>query len=190
MRRTARCGYPGLGGLWSTSGDGFRRSGDRCFCDDAESSAWDCGVDGRDGVERGVGGDAPAGRLYTAVGPNSKLLDTIGAGPLLGDVIRGFTSRATRLDWETGRREFGWQERFYDHVIRNERSLDAIREYLWDNRGNGRWILRIRRMPGVARRRVRGGCCDSAGSGVGGDAPPGRLYTGDDPEFRRSGLDR
>jgi REP element-mobilizing transposase RayT len=60
-------------------------------------------------------------------------LDTIGAGPLLGDVIRGFTSRATRLDWETGRREFGWQERFYDHVIRNERSLDAIREYIWDN---------------------------------------------------------
>jgi REP element-mobilizing transposase RayT len=30
--------------------------------------------------------------------------------------------------------EFGWQRSFYDHIIRNEESLNKIREYITDNR--------------------------------------------------------
>ena len=29
--------------------------------------------------------------------------------------------------------EFAWQARFFDHVIRNDRSLNAIREYISTN---------------------------------------------------------
>ncbi|TAL67120.1 MAG: hypothetical protein EPN82_16240 [Bacteroidetes bacterium] len=29
--------------------------------------------------------------------------------------------------------EFGWQRSFYDHIIRNEKSLQNIRDYINDN---------------------------------------------------------
>jgi REP element-mobilizing transposase RayT len=54
-------------------------------------------------------------------------------GPSLGDVIRRFKGDAARRIWASGGREFGWQERFYDRIVRGERSLNAIREYIRDN---------------------------------------------------------
>ena len=29
--------------------------------------------------------------------------------------------------------DFGWQPRFYDHIIRDEESFDRIRQYIADN---------------------------------------------------------
>lgn len=52
----------------------------------------------------------------------------------LGSIVGQFKSACTRrVREETGLRAFGWQPRFYDHVIRSQRSLDKIRAYIRDN---------------------------------------------------------
>ncbi len=61
-------------------------------------------------------------------------------GPSLGDVIRRFK---TMTVWQYGlgvKQESWpaydkrlWQQRFYERVIRNDRELDAIREYIVNN---------------------------------------------------------
>ncbi len=50
----------------------------------------------------------------------------------LSSVIRGYKSAVTKKS----RRilpDFGWQSRFYDHIIRNEKSLNKIRRYIQIN---------------------------------------------------------
>jgi REP element-mobilizing transposase RayT len=62
--------------------------------------------------------DAPIARLQ----PNS-----------LGAIIGQFKSVCTKRIWAAGFRDFAWQPRFYDSIIRNERSLVRIREYIINN---------------------------------------------------------
>ena len=52
----------------------------------------------------------------------------------LSKIVQGFKSSVTRIL----RREyndycFSWQKSFYDHVIRNEKALNNIRQYIIDN---------------------------------------------------------
>lgn len=58
--------------------------------------------------------------------------DAINHVPTLSDIIRYFKGRAK---FEIGKIEknFVWQSRFYDHIIRDEESLDSIREYIVNN---------------------------------------------------------
>lgn len=49
-------------------------------------------------------------------------------GPTLGTVMRQFKSRSTTQIWAAGNREFGWQSRYHDRIIRGDRALTAIRE--------------------------------------------------------------
>lgn len=50
----------------------------------------------------------------------------------LGSIIRGFKSAVTnRIN--ASEYDFAWQARFYDHIIRDERSLEGIRKYIADN---------------------------------------------------------
>jgi REP element-mobilizing transposase RayT len=51
----------------------------------------------------------------------------------LSYIIRGFKSSATKRIRTSGHTDFSWQSRFYDHVIRNENSLEQIREYIHNN---------------------------------------------------------
>ena len=51
----------------------------------------------------------------------------------VGAIIGQFKSRCTKRIWASGRRDFGWQPRFYDHIIRNDQSLAEIRQYIIDN---------------------------------------------------------
>ena len=51
----------------------------------------------------------------------------------VGAIIGQFKSRSTKRVWQAGLRNFGWQPRFYDHIIRDDRSLDDIRQYVIDN---------------------------------------------------------
>ncbi|MEJ5262811.1 MAG: transposase [Ignavibacterium sp.] len=48
----------------------------------------------------------------------------------LGSIIGQFKSKCTKKIRSLGATEFQWQERFYDHIIRNEKSLDKIRNYI------------------------------------------------------------
>ena len=71
-----------------------------------------------DGMQRGV---STASRLQ--------------AGSL-GAIVGQFKSRSTKRLWRSGFPDFGWQPRFYDHIIRDDGSLDHIRQYIIDNPAN------------------------------------------------------
>lgn len=69
--------------------------------------------------------------------------DIVGAGPArpakssnLSTIIGSFKSSATRQINAKDNGNFRWQRSFYDHVIRNEKSLNQIREYIIDNPAN------------------------------------------------------
>ncbi len=51
----------------------------------------------------------------------------------LASIIRGFKSASTKRIHMAGCTEFAWQPRYYDHIIRNERSFNKIREYIANN---------------------------------------------------------
>ena len=59
--------------------------------------------------------------------------------PTLGTVVRQFKSRSTTRIWAAGYPHFRWQSRFHDRIIRGERALAAIREYIAIN--PAKWAL-------------------------------------------------
>ena len=53
---------------------------------------------------------------------------------LVSKIIHGFKSSVTRqIRKQYNNYSFAWQKSFYDHIIRNERSLQNIREYIQNN---------------------------------------------------------
>jgi len=57
----------------------------------------------------------------------------------LGLVIRKFKSAVTGKCRAIDRFDFAWQSNYYDHIVRNERELNAIRQYIANNPAN--WSL-------------------------------------------------
>ena len=63
----------------------------------------------------------------------------------MGDVIGAFKSLvfAVYLDWiernDPARRAKFWQRSYFEHIIRNERELKAIRQYITDNPVRWEW---------------------------------------------------
>ncbi len=57
----------------------------------------------------------------------------------LGAIVRSYKSAVTNWAKQNGFVDFAWQPRYWDHVIRDERSLHAIRQYISDN--PLRWAL-------------------------------------------------
>ena len=51
----------------------------------------------------------------------------------LGAIVNQFKGICTKRVRDAGVTDFGWQPRFYDHIIRDEQSLDRIRQYVADN---------------------------------------------------------
>ena len=51
---------------------------------------------------------------------------------ILSSIIRGFKSAVTKKSREKFP-GFAWQSRFHDHIIRNEKSLNRIRQYIIKN---------------------------------------------------------
>ncbi len=52
----------------------------------------------------------------------------------LGAVVSQFKSRASkRIWWNLGHRDFAWQERFHDAIVRDSSALDNLRAYIRDN---------------------------------------------------------
>jgi len=68
-----------------------------------------------------------------AVDPQPTKEDPINRSPILGKIIRTFKALASRRIRLSGSKEFGWQRNYYEHVIRNEDSLNKIREYIITN---------------------------------------------------------
>jgi putative transposase len=59
--------------------------------------------------------------------------------PTLGKIIRTFKSTSTRIIRKNAIPQFAWQRNYYEHVIRNEASLNHIRQYICTN--HLRWEL-------------------------------------------------
>jgi REP element-mobilizing transposase RayT len=53
--------------------------------------------------------------------------------PTLGDIVRSFKAISTRLIRKNHNKGFNWQRNYYEHVIRDETSLNRIREYILTN---------------------------------------------------------
>jgi hypothetical protein len=51
----------------------------------------------------------------------------------LGKIIRSYKARTCRMIRVSGFDSFEWQRSYYDHVVRDERSLNRIREYIRRN---------------------------------------------------------
>lgn len=51
----------------------------------------------------------------------------------ISELIGAFKTTSSKLIHKTGCRDFHWQKSFHDHIIRNERSLNNIRQYILDN---------------------------------------------------------
>lgn len=51
----------------------------------------------------------------------------------LSSIIRGFKIGVTQWCRENNHQYFTWQKSFYDHIIRDEKSLNEIREYIANN---------------------------------------------------------
>lgn len=54
----------------------------------------------------------------------------------LGKIIRYFKARATKIIHGSNVNDFKWQRSFYDHIIREDISLNRIRKYIKDNPAN------------------------------------------------------
>lgn len=74
--------------------------------------------------------DVAVQRLYRGDNPQmSKISPKSGS---LSTIIRSYKSIVTRESKKI-MNNFAWQSRFYDHIIRNEKSLNKIRQYIIDN---------------------------------------------------------
>jgi hypothetical protein len=51
----------------------------------------------------------------------------------LSVIIRSYKSSVTRWCKQNNYDNFGWQSRFYEHIIRNDGSIDKIRQYIINN---------------------------------------------------------
>jgi len=54
-------------------------------------------------------------------------------GNSLSAIVRSYKSAITKSAHENGHKDFAWQERFYDRIIRNEKELFNIRKYIQQN---------------------------------------------------------
>jgi putative transposase len=53
--------------------------------------------------------------------------------PTLGQIVRTFKAASTRAIRKTVQPLFAWQRNYHEHIIRNEESLNHIREYITNN---------------------------------------------------------
>ena len=69
----------------------------------------------------------------TTTNPKNKFMAEISpSSNSLSMMIRQFKSAVTRHARQI-MPQFGWQRNYYDHIIRNEKSLEKIREYIFHN---------------------------------------------------------
>lgn len=57
----------------------------------------------------------------------------INRAPTLGDVVRAFKAVSTRQIRMHANPRFAWQRNYYEHVIRDDISLNRIRQYIEEN---------------------------------------------------------
>ena len=64
---------------------------------------------------------------------NTVQTGAINRAPTLGEIVRTYKAISTRTIRRTGCAQFRWQRNYYEHIIRDENSLNRIRQYIVDN---------------------------------------------------------
>ena len=95
--------------------------------------------------DAGAMGAAPDAGMMCAVpddGATTRVAPTVGdiVAPTVGDIVGAFKSRVT-VEYIRGVKTSGWppfrgrlwQRNYYEHIIRNERALERIRDYILTN---------------------------------------------------------
>jgi putative transposase len=59
--------------------------------------------------------------------------------PALGEVVRTYKAVSTRMIRKISNTNFAWQRNYFEHVIRDDESLNRIRQYILDN--PARWDI-------------------------------------------------
>ena len=67
------------------------------------------------------------------VGQTKTNKGAINRAPTLGEIIRSFKAITTRQIRLSAMEKFGWQRNYYEHIVRDEKSLLRIREYISTN---------------------------------------------------------
>lgn len=66
--------------------------------------------------------------------PTKRRVLANGQSPVaLGEIVRTFKAVATRSIRRAGFEDFSWQRNYYEHIIRSDRSLGRIRDYIDGN---------------------------------------------------------
>jgi len=81
-------------------------------------------------VSKGVLSNAPTGKYFSILSPSSGTL---------GVIIRTYKSAFTAWCRKNSYENFRWQRNYYDRIIRNEKELDNIREYIGGNPAKWTW---------------------------------------------------
>lgn len=53
--------------------------------------------------------------------------------PTVGEILRAYKAVSTRMIRSTVSADFRWQRNYYEHIVRNEESLNRIQQYIVDN---------------------------------------------------------
>jgi REP element-mobilizing transposase RayT len=51
----------------------------------------------------------------------------------LSKIIQAYKAAVTRWGRQNNRPDFGWQPRFYDRILRSEKSMAVVRRYIVNN---------------------------------------------------------
>ena len=76
--------------------------------------------------------ETPHRGVSTNRGADAKTKPGLTAGSL-GAIVGQIKSVCTKRIWAAGYADFAWQSRFHDHIIRDEGSLQRIRQYIVNN---------------------------------------------------------
>ena len=76
--------------------------------------------------------DAPVETMHASSLPDEKMQNISNKRGRLTYVIGSFKSAVTKFANENNK-EFGWQSRFHDHIIRSQAELERIYEYIQNN---------------------------------------------------------
>lgn len=80
-------------------------------------------------MDMNMGTDMNAGELGSEFGSGLRPLDKNS----ISSVINHFKGNVKRYCNKNGMGYFQWQSRFHDRIIRDERALETIRRYIWEN---------------------------------------------------------
>jgi putative transposase len=77
--------------------------------------------------------DVPVGAQFNCAPAIGQSFTVDPERPTLGQVVRTFKAVVTRRIRQTEGEGFAWQRNYYERIVRNERELNAVRQYIRDN---------------------------------------------------------